>query len=362
MRRVVLIAVAVLAATAVYLLAWPVPVAPVAWSPPPDEGLTGAFTPNDILSLARAVELEGHSGPEDVALGRNGRLYASVREGRILRLPRGGRPAVFAETGGRPLGIEVMGDGSLVVANAMLGVQRVGVDGTVSVLVDRIGDEPLRYANDVAVASDGRIFFTEASTRFGAADYDGTLAASLLDILEHGGHGLLLEYDPAGGLTRVLLDGLNFANGIAISDDERYLLLAETGSYRVLKYWLQGPEAGTREVLVDNLPGFPDNIDNGLNGRFWIGLVAPRSALLDRYAGRPFLRKVMQRLPRFLRPKPVASSHVIAVNGDGEVLMNLQDPAARFPLLTGVLELPDRLYLATLEGPVLPFIDKHDLL
>jgi hypothetical protein len=42
--------------------------------------------------------------------------------------------------------------------------------------------------------------------------------------------------------------------------------------------------------------------------------------------------------------------------------MNLQDPAARFPLLTGVLELPDRLYLSTLGGPHLPFIDKQDLL
>ena len=242
----------------------------------------------------------------------------------------------------------------------MLGVQRVRVDCAATILADSIADQPLRNVDDVAVASDGRIFFTDASTKVGAADYGGTLNGSLLDILEHGGHGLLLEYDPASDATRVLLDGLNFANGVAVSDDQQYLLLAETGSYRILKYWLEGPNAGESEVLIDNLPGFPDNINNGLNGRFWIGLVAPRSALLDRYAGRPFLRKVMQRLPRFLRPKPVPSSHVIAINGDGEVLMNLQDPAARFPMLTGVLELADRLYLSTLEGPVLPFIDKRD--
>lgn len=350
-------------AAAVYLLAWPVPVDPVAWSPPADAGLTGAFTPNDILRAARGLELGGHTGPEDVALGLDGSVYASVREARVLRIPRhGGNAAIFAETGGRPLGIEPLPDGSFVIANALLGLQQLRPDGTVTVLVDRIDGRPLQYVDDVAVARDGRIWFTEASSKFGAAKYGGTLEGSLLDILEHGGHGLLLEYDPATQTTRVLMDGLNFANGIAVSDDQEYLLVAETGSYRILKYWLAGSRQGTSEVLIDNLPGFPDNINNGINGRFWIGLVAPRNAPLDRTAGQPFLRKLMQRLPRFLRPKPVRSSHVIAIDGEGNVLMNLQDPAARFPLLTGVLELPQRLYLTTLDGPYLPFIDKQDLL
>ncbi len=363
MRRTLLAIAGAFCAAALYLLAWPVPVDPVAWTPPADEGLTGAYTPNDILRAARAVELDGHSGPEDIALGPDGSVYASMQDGVILRIPRrGGRQVIFAETGGRPLGIEALPDGSFVVANAVLGLQQVHPDGSVAMLVDRIDGEPLRYADDVAVARDGRIYFTEASTKFGAADYGGTLESSLLDILEHGGNGLLLEHYPASGTTRIVLDGLNFPNGVAVSDDQQYLLVAETGSYRILKYWLDGPHKGTSEVLLDNLPGFPDNINTGLNGRFWIGLVAPRNELLDRISGRPFLRKVVQRLPRFLRPKPAASSHAIAINGEGEVLMNLQDPDARFPLLTGALELPDRLYLSTLDGPYLPFIDKANLL
>ncbi len=363
MRRPVIVIAGLLSAAALYLLAWPVPVEPVAWTPPVDAGLTGAYTPNDILRAARAVELADHAGPEDIALGLDGSLYASVRDGVILRIPRhGGKPVPFANTGGRPLGIEPLPDGSLLVANAVRGLQQVRPDGGVAVLVDRVDGVPLRYVDDVAVARDGRFFFTEASTKFGAAEYSGTLEGSLLDILEHGGHGLLLEHDPTSGMTRVIRDGLNFANGVAVSDDQQYLLVAETGSYRILKVWLDGPRRGESEVLLDNLPGFPDNIDNGLNGRFWIGLVAPRNALLDRLAGRPFLRRMVQRLPHFLRPKPVASSHVIAINGEGEVLMNLQDPGARFPLLTGVLELPDRLYFSTLDGPYLPFIDKATLL
>jgi sugar lactone lactonase YvrE len=363
MRRALGIVAAVLVSALAYLLFWPVSVRPVAWSPPADLGLTGAYTPNEILGSARSLDLDGFHGPEDLCLGRDGQLYATVLEGVILRIPRhGGRPHVFATTGGRPLGIDAMPNGALVVANAELGLQRVDPDGSVTSLIDSVDGAALRYADDVAADDDGKIYFTEASTKFAATAYGGTLEGSVLDLLEHGGNGFLAEFEPASGKARVLLDGLDFPNGVAVSDDQTFLLVAETGSYRILRYWLDGPDAGTAEVLIDNLPGFPDNIDNGLNGRFWVGLVAPRKELLDRLAPRPFLRRILARLPRFLRPKPVLSSHVFAINGAGEVLMNLQDPAARFPLLTGVLELPDRLYLSTLGGPHLPFIDKQDLL
>ena len=362
MRRASGLVAAILAALA-YLFTWPVAVRPVAWSPPTDLGLTGAFSPNELLRGAGSFDLGGYHGPEDLCLGTGRQLYVSVLEGAILRVPRqGGAPRLFAETGGRPLGIDALPDGSLVVANAELGLQRVAPDGKVTLLVDALDGAPLRYADDVAAARDGRIYFTEATTKFGAAEHGGTLEGSILDILEHGGNGLLAEFDPGTGAARVLLDGLDFPNGVAVSEDQRFLLVAETGSYRILRYWLDGPDAGTAEVLLDNLPGFPDNIDNGLNGRFWIGLVAPRNALLDRYAGHPHLRRVIARLPRFLRPEPAAFSHVIAINSIGEVLMNLQDPEARHPRLTGALELPDRLYLSTLDGPVLPYINKSDLL
>ncbi len=113
--------------------------------------------------------------------------------------------------------------------------------------------------------------------------------------------------------------------------------------------------------MIENLPAFPDNINNGMNGRFWIGMVAPRSELLDKLSDKPFLRRVVQRLPASFRPKAVPYSHVIAINGDGEVLMNMHDPAARFPTLTGVLETRDALYLTTLFGHALPRLDKDDI-
>jgi len=348
---------------AAYLLAWPVPVDPIAWVSPPDRGLVDDFEANDRLAPAYALSLGDHEGPEDLTAGADGNLYATTLAGDILRVsPSGTQVSVFASPGGRPLGIDTAADGSLVVANAIKGIQRIAMDGTVETLLDTVDDVPLVYANDVAVAEDGTIYFSESTSKFAAEVHGGTLAASLLDILEHGCHGRVFEFDPASGDVEVVVDGLCFANGVAISRDQADLLIAETANYRVLRHRLEGENAGTTEVVLDNLPGFPDNIDNGLHDRYWVGLVAPRNRFLDRTAAIPWLRKVAQRLPAALRPKPERASHVIAITADGLVLMNLQDPSARFPLLTGVLETPATLYLTTLVGNKLPRLDKQDLL
>tara|TARA_R110002049_G_scaffold157184_3_gene322185 strand:- start:11322 stop:12416 length:1095 start_codon:yes stop_codon:yes gene_type:complete len=362
-KKLGLTAFTFIALALLYLLAWPVPVEPVAWHAPEDQGLTGAFTPNDMLAATRGIDLGNHYGPEDVAVAANGALFAAVSNGTVLQVGTDGRRiATFAVTGGRPLGLDFGPDGALWVANATRGLQRVTGDGRVTEVLNEVAGQALVYADDVAVAANGKVYLTEASTKFGAAQYEGTLEGSLLDLLEHGAHGQVIEYDPQSDSARVLLDSLNFANGIAVSEDQQYLLIAETGSYRIVKHWLEGPRAGETEVLLDNLPGFPDNINNGLNGRFWIGLAAPRNALLDRLSDKPFLRKVVQRLPEFLRPSPARSSHVIAINGDGDVLMSLQDSSARTPLMTGAVETRDFIYISTLVGNQLPVIAKHELL
>ena len=351
-----------LALLGLYLATWPVPVDPVAWEAPEDQGLTGAFAVNDTLTAASAIDLGAHEGPEDVAVGHDGALYASVASGTIVRIDReSGQVSEFAHTGGRPLGIESSPDGSLLVANGYLGIQRISSLGEVTVLLDAMDGEPLAYPDDLAVASNGVIYFSDASTKFGALAWKGSYEASLLDILEHGGHGRVIAFDPRSGDARVIVEGLNFANGVAISADDRFLLIAETGTYRILRHWLLGPDAGTTEVIIDNLPGFPDNINNGEDGRYWVGLIAPRDSKLDGLSDKPFLRKVVQRLPAFLRPAAVPSSHVVAIDGDGNVQMSLQDPGARFPAMTGVCETGQRLYLTRLFGHELPYLDKAPL-
>lgn len=343
-----------------YLLFWPVPIDPVAWHAPASRGLVDPFLSNDLLRAATAIDLGSFEGPEDATLGYDNFVYVTTAGGHVLRI-RDRDVERFAFTDGRPLGIEAARDGSLIVANAYLGLQRIDANGNVSTLAGSVDGATPVYPNNLALADDGTIYFSEASSKFGAEKYRGTYDASLLDIMEHGGHGSVFEFDPASGSATRILDNLNYANGVAISEDNRFIVVAETGSYRVLKHWVAGPRQGDTEVLLDNLPGFPDNIKTGRNGRFWLGLVAPRNALLDRVSDKPWLRKVIQRLPEAMRPQAVPSSHVIAFNGDGDILMNMQDPGVRHPTLTGVLETSRSLYLTSLFGNELPVIAKRDL-
>jgi sugar lactone lactonase YvrE len=361
MKSAPLVIASLFAVVLLYLLLWPVPVDPVAWDAPIDKGLVDPFGPDDRLRRARSVDLGDFSGPEDVALGHDGKLYATAANGLVLELDPGGQVQLFADIGGRALGIETDTDGSLVVANAYLGLQRIHADGSVESLLGEVEGNPVAFANDLAIAADGTIYFSNSSRKFGAQQSGGTYEAALLDILEHGGHGQVVRFDPETRQAEVIIRDLNFANGIAISEDQRYLLLSDLGSYRILKHWLQGPNKGATDVLLDNLPALADNINNGLNGRFWIGMISPRNELVDKLSDKPMLRKIVQRLPPFLRPQAERYAHVIAINGDGEVLMNLQDPAARYSSLTGALETGDRLYFSTLFGNQLPYLPKSEL-
>lgn len=353
---------ALCASLVLYLLFWPVPIAPVAWDAPQNAGLVDPFAPNDRLRRMQLFDLQNHSGPEDIVAGPDGQFYTATDDGNVIQLgPNGRNVNVFAQVGGRPLGLEFNAAGELIIANAYDGLQVVRRDGSVETLVDEYLGEKIKYADDVAVADDGVIYFSDASSKHGAKDSGGSYESSLLDILEHGGHGRVFRFDPATNEITLILDGLNFANGVAVSEDQQFLLINETGSYRVLRFWLQGPRKGENEILIDNLPGFPDNINNGRSGKFWIGLVAPRNDLLDRLSNWPRLRKVVQRLPKSLRPAAEASSHVIAISGDGEVLMNLQDSTAELPALTGVYESHDALWLSSLFGHYVGKLAKTDL-
>ena len=142
------------------------------------QGLTGVFAPNDRLGRLEAIDLGLHEGPEDVARGPDGFLYAGSHGSIVLRIsPTDGSVSNFARVGGRPLGMEFDSDGFLLVANAYLGLRRVTPDGEVDLLLSEIDEQPLIYADDVAVAADGTVYFSEASTKFGAEAAQGTLVA-----------------------------------------------------------------------------------------------------------------------------------------------------------------------------------------
>jgi sugar lactone lactonase YvrE len=343
-----------------YLTFWPVAVDPVTWHAPANPGYSGDFSKNQQLSQINRIELKGDIGPEDLALGKDGNVYFALLSGDIKFLDAEGQIQPWVNTGGRPLGIEFDHYGNLLVADAFKGLLNISPAGDITTLVDSVEGIAINYADDVDVAKNGNVYFSDASSKFHAKDH-GTYGASLLDINEHGGHGRIIEYNPTTKISTVLAQGINFANGVTLSHDEQSVLFNETGTYRVMRLALNGSQRGNLEVVIDNLPSFPDNIARGSNGVYWLGLVSPRSKPLDMLSSSPNMRKVIQRLPEFLRPKAQHYGHVIAINDAGEVVFNLQDPLGIYGHTTGALEVGDKLYISSLHDTALGVITNVNL-
>lgn len=341
-----------------YLCLWPVPIEPQAWSAQTQTGFSGAFAANTRLSNLNMIDLGDEHGPEHIVIGPDGKLYAAMTSGNIVRMDADGQnQEVFAHTGGRVLGFTFDTQGRIIAADALRGLLAITADGQVSVLTDRISaSDPIFYANSVITAPDGVIYFTQSSTRFAPADWGSTYEASVLDILEQSATGRIIAYDPATNTSSIVAHGLSFANGIALSEDDHTLFVNETGRYRVWK--IDGHardldvQSGSPQatILLDNLPGYPDNLMRGQDGRIWVGLFRPRNPAADSLAPHPFARKVLQRLPRSWLPLGAPYGHVFAFDEAGQVVESLQDPAGAYPATTGATETPDRLYVHSLQA------------
>lgn len=331
-----------------YLFFWPVTIDPVAWTPPPAPTLEGAYAVNGALTKVQRLGEGVGIGPEDVAVDAQGRIYVGYVDGRLVRFDQqGANPETLLNTGGRPLGLDFDAQGNLIVADAMRGLLSVTPDGQLKVLSTEAEGVPFKFVDDVDVAPDGTIYFSDASTKFG---YWPTVG--LDDIMEHGAHGRLLKYEPGDGKTTVLLAGLQFANGVAVAPDESFVLVNQTGSYNVLRYWNTGPNAGSFDVFAENLPGLPDGISCNGRDTCWLALVTPRNAALDSMADKPWLRKLAFRLPHFLQPKPARHAFVLGYDLSGKLTHNLQDAGPNnYSPITSVEEVDGMLYLGSLNQP-----------
>ncbi|MCP3957484.1 MAG: SMP-30/gluconolactonase/LRE family protein [bacterium] len=345
-KRLAVIA-AVMAGVAGTFLLIPAGIEPLAWAPPGPPALEGPLAPNTALRAVERIAEGKIHGPEDVAVDSAGRIYAGTDDGLIVRVTLDGsggeQVETFAETGGRPLGLHFDAAGRLIVADAARGLLAVDDAGRVEPLATEAGGVRFRLADDLDVASDGRIYFSDASWRFGHENL-------LDDLLEARPHGRLLRHDPATGTTEVLLDDLYFANGIALSSGEDYVLVNETYRYRVRRYWLSGPRAGTDEIFLDNLPGFPDGVSSSGRGTFWLALYTVRNPTMDRLHPHVWIKRQMSKLPRFILPKPQSYGIVLEVGEDASVRRSLQDPTGeRVPQITSAEEAGGFLFLGNLD-------------
>lgn len=341
-----------------YLLLAPVVIEPQGWQTRAEPGYVGPHQVNQGLANLKLIDIHGEVGPEHIAMGPDGKLYATVASGKILRMqPDGSQFEVWLETRGRPLGIDFDAQGRAIVADAMLGLLAIDTNGKMSSLLAALApDDTVAFANSVVVAKTGKIYFSDASRRFAPGKFGGTFNASILDILEHSATGRVIEFDPATGKARIVMRDLAFANGLALSADERSLFVAETGEYRVWKIDVGANDLSAKSgnalqyLLLTNLPGYPDNLMRGRNGKIWLGLAKPRSAAIDDMAQKPWLRKLTLRLPKSLWPVPKAYGHVLAFQEDGKIVHDLQDPGGSYPETTGVLETETKLYIQSLHA------------
>jgi sugar lactone lactonase YvrE len=282
-------------------------------------------------------------GPEDVTVDSSGCLLTGVDGGRVLRVSPDGRQITeVADTGGRPLGICVLPSGTLIVCDAYRGLLTANpASHEVGLLADTVDGEAMQFCKSAAAAADGTVYFTDASRHFGLHEWKA-------ELLEHSGTGRLLCRQP-DGTVRVLMDGLQFANGVALNAGESAVIVAETGNFRLLRYWVSGPRAGSHEVLTPQLPGYPWGIALGSDQRIWVSIASPRHPVLDALASRnPLLRKALWALPERMHPQPIPSIAVVAVNPDSGVIdRHLHGPAQwEFQAVTGVAEHKGTVYLS----------------
>jgi sugar lactone lactonase YvrE len=340
--------VVVLGLAVAYLCLWPVPIDPLPWKAPPNPGRTGVFSPNSLLAAVEQPIPRLGDGPEDLTRGPDGRFYTGLADGSIIRFDLDSlRADTLVNTGGRPLGMRFDAAGNLIVADAYKGLLSVTPTGQVTVLTDQVGGTRFRYTDAVSVAGNGTIWFSDASRRFN----DST--KGVLDFWESRPTGRLLSYDPATRRTTVHLDTLDFGNGVAVGPGDAYVLVNETMAGRILRLWLTGPKAGERDVFIDQLPGMPDNIS--FNGRdiFWVGLVGPRGAREEKVRElSPFLRKLVFRIPEWLRPVRLSPlGWVVGIDTAGVVRYNLQDSTGRTWSITSPVEADGWLYLGSFAMP-----------
>jgi sugar lactone lactonase YvrE len=287
-------------------------------------------------------------GAEDVVIDARGNAWTGTEDGSVFRVAPNGSVDRVGHTGGRPLGIELHGEDRLLIADAHLGLLSMStVTGVVERLVTEVEGRAMVFCNNAAVAANGDIWFSDSSTVYSIDRWKA-------DFVEDTRTGRLL-CRRADGTVEVHLEGLAFANGVALAADESFVCVAETARRTVVRLWLTGERAGTSDLLVDDLPGYPDNIARGSDGLVWVTIASPLDPVVELLRTRAPLavRKLVTRIPEAIQPKPKQTARVQAYDDAGRLVHDIDADASEFHMVTGVREHDGQVWLASLHEPAL---------
>ncbi len=316
-----------------------------------DRNSSSPYALNDKLREVSLIGRGQMDGPEDVILDDEDHIYAGTRTGDIVRFlaPDYKDHEVFAHVGGRPLGMAFAKDGALLCCIGGMGLYRVGKDRQITKLTDEtnrtpfsvIDDSRLKLADDLDIAPDGRVFFSEATIRYEMHDW-------AVDCLESRGNGRIICYDPNTKSTRTILRNLIFPNGICMTQDGVSFMFAETWGCRVSRYYFDGPKAGTVERVIPNLPGYPDNINRASDGTYWLALVGMRTPSLDLALKMPGFRRRMARRvapDEWMFPN-INTGCIVRFDDNGRILDAMWDLGGEnHPMITSMREHKGHLYI-----------------
>lgn len=327
------------------------PIDPVRWQPPPVDPLP------DLPSADLTVVKVPGNAPEDVVVDAEGAIWTGLDDGRIVRIaPGGGDPVVVATTEGRPLGMHVAHDGRILVCTSPGGLMSMDpASGTVQTLVAEVDDRRLMFCSNVTQSPDGTIYFTESTSAFDYAHFKGA-------VMEARPRGSLFRRD-ADGTVLTAVAGLYFANGVTPTADGSALVFAETMGRRLSKFWLTGERAGSVTPLRANLPGHPDNLSTGADGRIWCAMVSPLNTAAEWLAPRwPALRKLLWKLPDKLQPQIKPEVWAVAFDPDtGDVVAGIRCEHPHFGMVTGLVESEGRLWMGSIGFPAVAHVDVASL-
>ena len=296
-----------------------------------------------------------HDGAEDVVVATSGphegSVYTGAADGAVLRVAPDGTVTQVGDTGGRPLGLEIDPDGRLLVLDAHRGILRMDpASGAVEQVLADVDGVPMAFCNNGAIASDGTIWFSDSSRHFGIERWKD-------DFVQDTASGRLMALRTDGSV-EVVLDGLRFANGVALAADESFVVVAETRGRTLVRHWLTGSRAGTRDLLASDLPGYPDNIARGSDGLVWVSIASPTDPVVERLGRAPlWLRRGVTRIPERLQPAPKRTCRVQAFDAAGRLVHDLDVDTPDFHMVTGVREHDGRVWLGSLHEPAVAVVD-----
>lgn len=334
---------------------------PVAWEPLPAPVFESELELNSELVASEKIDLLGYYGAEDFVVDSEGFIYTGVHsgptdfsKGAILRFKKDGSAEEFMKTSGWITGMSFDQSGGLVALMHGVGLLRIQAGVVDTMLTHTSEGMPLLMGAGLKIDREGFIYFTNlSSTNMPSPKYFNKL------ILEMKPTGGVYRYDPIQDIVTEISAGNYFGNGLELSENEDFLLVSETSKYRILRYWLKGPKAGTKEVFVDNLPGFPNNISRSKNGHYWIGFTTKRNIQLDQLHTKPGMKKLVYGLPSFLQPAPEAFGMVLELDDTGKITRALFDPKGECVKEAGaVFENDGYLFLG---GDVVQYVSKSKI-